>query len=106
MTLSAQEQMAQEDWTQDGAFMDADGRRVRCYDDVVLSRSISVDGGVRTSVSEVPAGTICTVLFFSTGSIGVAQLECYVGEDAFTFGYEELSKLKLHMTNEEKYPRS
>ena len=105
MTLSARAQMESEEWTQDGAFAGSDGRSVRCYDDVILSRAIPVDGGVRTDASEVPAGTIATVLFYSTGSVGVAQLECYVGDDAFTFGYEELSRLKLHMTNEEKYPR-
>jgi hypothetical protein len=97
--------MAVEECTQEGAFTGSDGRSVRCYDDVVLSRTVPVDGGVRTDVDEVPPGTVGTVLFYSTGPIGVAQLECYVGEDAFTFGYEELSKLKLHMTNEEKYPR-
>jgi len=105
VTLSPREQMALEDWTQEGAFTGSDGRSVRCYDDVVLARTIPVDGGVRTDVDEVPPGTVGTVLFYSTGPVGVAQLECYVGEDAFTFGYEELSKLKLHMTNEEKYPR-
>ncbi len=105
MTLAPREQMALEDWTQEGAFTGSDGRSVRCYDDVVLSRTIPVDSGVRTDVDEVPPGTVGTVLFYSTGPVGVAQLECYVGEDAFTFGYEELSKLKLHMTNEEKYPR-
>ncbi len=106
MTKSPVDQMAIEEWTQEGAFGGADGRPVRCYDDVVLARPISVDGGVRTDVEEVPAGTICTVLFYSRGPVGVAQLECYVGEDGFTFGYEELARLKLHMTNEEKYPRS
>ena len=97
--------MESEEWTQDGAFAGSDGHLVRCYDDVILSRSIPVEGGVGTDVEEVPPGTIGTVLFYSTGPVGVAQLECYVGEDAFTFGYEELSKLKLHMTNEEKYAR-
>ena len=29
----------------------------------------------------------------------------YVGEDAFTFGYEDMRFLRLHMTNEEKYSR-
>jgi hypothetical protein len=105
VTLSPREQMAVEECTQEGAFTGSDGLSVRCYDDVVLSRTVPVDGGVRTDVDEVPPGTVGTVLFYSTGPIGVAQLECYVGEDAFTFGYEELSKLKLHMTNEEKYPR-
>ena len=105
MTLSPGEQMDREAWTQDGAFAGSDGRPVRCYDDVILSRSIPVDGGVGTAVSEVPPGTICTVLFYSTGPVGVAQLECYVGEHGFTFGYEEISKLQLHMTGDEKYPR-
>ncbi len=105
MTLSAHDQIKPEEWTQDGTFAGSDGRPVRCYDDVILSRAIPVDGGVRTDLNEVPSGTIATVLFYSTGSIRLAQLECYVGEDAFTFGYEELSRLKLHMTNEEKYPR-
>ncbi|MDP3803689.1 hypothetical protein [Brevundimonas sp.] len=105
MTKLPRDQMESETWTQDGAFAGSDGRAVRCYDDVVLSRAIPVDGGVGTAVDEVPAGTVGTVLFYSTGPVGVAQLECYVGDDAFTFGYEELSRLKLHMTNEEKYAR-
>jgi hypothetical protein len=105
MTSTAEQKMAAEEWTQDGTFIGADGRPVRCYDDVVLSRPIPVSGGVGTEVAEVPAGTICTVLFYSLGPVGAAQLECDVGEDAFTFGYEELAHLSLHMTNEEKYPR-
>jgi hypothetical protein len=105
VTLSAKELMALEKWTQDDAFVGRDGRLVRCYDDVILARPIPVEGGVRTDVSIVPEGTIATVLFYSKGPVGCAQLECYVGEDAFTFGYEEISQLSLHMTNEEKYPR-
>ena len=104
MTLSPSEKMDREEWTQNGAFAGSDGRLVRCYDDVILSRSIPVEGGVRTDASEVPPGTICTVLFYSTGPIGVAWLECDVGGDGFAFGFEEISQLRLHMTIEEKYP--
>ena len=78
---------------------------VRCYDDVVLTRELAVEGGVRTAVPTVPPGTIATVIFFQAGPPVTAQLECYVGEDAFTFGYEEMRFLRLHMTNEEKYGR-
>jgi hypothetical protein len=92
-------------WRQDVSFVGADGRDVRCYDDVALARPLAVEGGVGTDVSEVPAGTIATVLFVIGDDKELAQLECYVGETAFTFGYEETRFLALHMTNEEKYPR-
>ena len=94
-----------EEWTQDGGFVGSDGRWVRCYDDVILSRPLAVEGGVRTDVAEVPVGTICTVLFYSKGPVGMAQLECDVGDDGLAFGEEELSAVKLFKTNEEKYPR-
>jgi len=45
------------------------------------------------------------VLSYTLGPKSVAQLECYVGEQEFAFGFEDLSHLKLHMTNEEKYAR-
>ena len=92
-------------WQQDVSFVGTDGRDVRCYDDVVLARPLAVEDGVGTDVSEVPAGTVATVLFVIGDEKELAQLECYVGETAFTFGYEETRFLTLHMTNEEKYPR-
>ena len=94
-----------EEWTQDGGFFGSDGRWVRCYDDVILSRPIPVESAVRTNVAEVPAGTICTVLFYSKGPAAKAELECCVGENAFAFGYEEVSALKLFATYEEKNSR-
>jgi hypothetical protein len=95
--------MSAVEWTQDGSFEGTDGRPVRAYDDVVLFREIEVEGGFKTNVETVPIGTIATVLFFTPGPDGIAQLECYVGEEGFTFGYCETNLLRLHMTNEEKY---
>ncbi len=105
MTPSVLGRMKAEEWTQDGAFVGSDGRPVRCYDDIILSRAIPVDEGFGTDVQRVEEGTICTVLFYSLRPVGMAQLECYVGKGAPIFGYEEISHLRLHMTNEEKYPR-
>ena len=93
------------DWSETATFIGADGRVVRCMDDVITSREVEVSDGVRTDVSVVPAGTVGTVLFVSMSNPQAAQLELYVGEDAFTFGHEEARFLRLHMTNEEKYAR-
>lgn len=88
-----------------GGFVDCGGKSVRAYDDIALLRSIPVSGGIPGDVFEVRAGAICTVLMYSQGVKPIAYLECGVGGSGFAFGFEELSRLKLHMTNEEKYPR-
>src|SRR5579871_4695385 len=88
-------------WVQEGAFADADGNSVRAYDDVMLTREIPVEAGVRTQVASVPAGATGTVLFFVPGIDGVAELEIAVADNAFTFGIEETRRLRLHTTNEE-----
>lgn len=105
MTLAPKDQMAVEEWTQEGAFVGADGRVVRCYDDVVLSRSIPVEVVSGDFVGDAPAGTVGTVLFYSKGPVGVAQLELDIESNPMIIAHEELSRLSLHMTNEEKYPR-
>ncbi|MFC5371106.1 hypothetical protein ACFPIF_00995 [Brevundimonas faecalis] len=105
MRLDPREQMYLEDWTQDGSFIGNDGRSVRCYDDVVLSRPISVDAPMGNFQGDAPVGTVGTVLFYSKGPVGVAQIELYIADHPMVIGYEELSKLKLYMTNEEKYAR-
>jgi hypothetical protein len=91
-------------WVQEGSFEGTDGHRVRAYDDVVLTREIPVRDGVRTTVASVPAGTVGTVLFFVPGPTGLAELELNV-LGGFAFGIEETRRLRLHQTNEEKYPR-
>ena len=91
-------------WTQDGTFAGADGKSVHAYDDVVLLRDIKPENDP-TSPYVVPAGTTGTVLFFSDRVDGVAQLELYWDPKAVVLGYEDQRHLRLHMTNEEKYPR-
>jgi len=105
VTLSPREQMAKEEWTQEGAFFGGDGRPVRCYDDVVLSRPIPVEVDIGDFAGDAPKGTIGTVLFYSKGPVGVAQLELKLDNQPMIIAYEELSRLSLHMTNEQKYTR-
>jgi hypothetical protein len=102
MTHSPEQRADGQVWTTDGVFAGADGRAIGYCDDVLLTRAIAVRDGVRTTVSEVPEGTICTVMFWTEGPNVLADLECYIGEDAFAFGYEEGTHLKLHQSAEEK----
>jgi len=98
-----------EDWRMEGSFQDPDGKSVRPYDDVVVSRPIEIAGGwLRDKVTEtLPAGSIGTVLMFTAGPEGWTHLEMYRPESVggFGFSYEKIEFLRLHMTNEEKYPR-
>ena len=93
-----------ERWTQDGDFPDVDGTRVRAYDDVVLlSETLSEDNfGIR-----VPAGTVGTVLFHCGDADGLLQLEVYPEpiRSGVDIGYARPSQVRLHQTNEKKYPR-
>ena len=91
-------------WTQDGTFRGADGVAVRAYDDVVLLRDIKPENDP-SAADVVPAGTTGTVLFFSTRSDGVAQLELSWRPRQVVIGYEDQRFLRLHMTNEQKYAR-
>ena len=93
------------EWTQDGAFAGSEGRLVRCYDDVVLLRSIAVSGGTAGRSVTMPAGTIGTVLFYSTGATPMAELEFRLEGHGIAFGQAGLMHLRLHQTNEQKYPR-
>ena len=91
-------------WTQDGDFPDVDGARVRAYDDVVLlSETLSEDDfGIK-----VPAGTVGTVLFHCGDETGLIQLEVYPepSRPGIDIGYTRPSQVRLHQTNEQKYPR-
>jgi hypothetical protein len=88
---------------QDGSFDDADGRLVRAYDDVVLLRDVLPENDADAAYV-ARAGSTGTVLFFSINPDGVAQIE--LNEWAPTVCvFEDQRFLKLHMTNEEKYPR-
>ncbi len=82
------------DWTQDGAFLGADGKPVRAYDDVVLLRDIAPENDP-ASPYVVPAGTTATVLFFSERAEGVAQLELNWDTTAVVLGYEDQRYLRL-----------
>ncbi|MBC7669621.1 MAG: hypothetical protein H7236_14510 [Gemmatimonadaceae bacterium] len=91
-------------WTQDGSFRGADGKPVRAYDDVVLLRDIVPENDPKSPYI-VPAGTTGTILFFNERADGVAQPELDWDPVAVVLGYEDQRHLRLHMTNEEKYPR-
>lgn len=91
-------------WTQDGTFLDADGVAVCAYDDVSLLKAIPIEGD-ESSDYRVPVGTIGTVLFHSGDTGGCLQLELYWPEGSFVFGYCTPGDVRLHMTNEQKYPR-
>jgi hypothetical protein len=93
-------------WTQDGAFSGADGKSIRAYDDVALLREAPIESSqFETKLKTAPAGTTGTVLFFTPGPDGVAQLELNLDAQGLCFAIEETRFLRLHMTNEEKYPR-
>jgi len=88
---------------QHGSFDDADGRLVRAYDDVVLLRDVLPENDADAAYV-ARAGSTGTVLFFSINPDGVALIELNEwGPTVCVF--EDQRFLKLHMTNEEKYPR-
>ena len=91
------------DWTQDGTFADAEGSRVRCYDDVALLEPTGSEPDGKGSVIMLPEGTSGTVLFFTTGEPCWLQIEYET--EGVVFGQVEASKVRLHLRNEEKYPR-
>lgn len=96
--------LPQYEWRQDGTFLDIDGSSVRAYDDVLLLDEIAIEGDVEGAFV-IPAGTVATVLFFQAEADGVAELECYWPENGFSFGFACTNRLRLHMANEQKYPR-
>ncbi len=90
-------------WEQEGSFAGADGRSVRAYDDVALLRDVLPENDVNAAYL-AKAGSTGTILFFSTRPDGVAQIELN-DWGSVVLAYEDQRYLKLHMTNEEKYPR-
>jgi len=90
-------------WEQEGSFVGSDGRPIRAYDDVVLLRDVLPENDPDAGYL-AKAGSTGTVLSYSTKREGVAQLELYAW-NTVVLGYEDQRFLKLHMTNEEKYPR-
>jgi hypothetical protein len=92
-------------WKQEGWFQGADGRRIRAYDDVTLLRDVLPENDGNAAYL-ARAGSTGTVLFFSSRPDGVAQIELEFGPwNAVVLAYEDQRFVKLHMTNEEKYPR-
>ena len=92
-------------WNDDSStFVSADGNSVKDYDDVLLTRPVPVFAGVRWAGGDAQPGCLATVLMFSTGPRGVAQLECYCEPDGFAFGWEETCHLRLYKNTEEKWP--
>jgi hypothetical protein len=92
-----------QDWTQDGTFADSTGTLVRCYDDVALLEATHSEPDSNSSVLTLPAGTLGTVLFFTTGEPCWLQLEYETA--GVVFGVVEGSRTSLHMRNEEKHRR-
>ena len=93
-------------WDDDGCFFEgADGRQVKRKDDVLLTRPVPVSSGAGWRGGDAQPGCRATVLMFSSGPRGVAELECYSEPQGFAFGWEETSYLKLHRTTEEKWPK-
>lgn len=93
-------------WNDDNStFVAADGKSVKDKDDVLLTRPVPVTSGARWQGGAAQPGCVATVLMFSTGPRGVAQLECYCEPDGFAFGWEETRHLRLHKTTEEKWPK-
>ena len=93
----------QQDWTQDGTFTDSYGNNVRCYDDVSLLEAAESEPGGNGAVITLPDGTSGTVLFFTIGEPCWLQLEYET--PGMVLGVVKASKTKLHLRNEEKYPR-
>ncbi len=92
-----------QNWTQEGTFLDSNGTRVRCYDDVILIEAGGLEPDNNGSVIILPAGTSGTVLFFTTDEPCMLEIE-YVTR-GIVFGVIEASKVRLHLLNEEKYRR-
>ncbi len=93
-------------WSDDAAtFVGADCRFIKEYDDVLLTRPVPVANGACWEGGDAQPGCVATVLMFSTGARGIAQLECCGEPGGFAFAWEETSYLKLHRTTEEKWPR-
>ena len=93
-------------WNDDySTFVGADGKSIKDKDDVLLTRPVPVSSGVRWTGGDAQPGCVATVLMFSTGPRGVAQLECYCEPDGFAFGWEQTCHLRLHRTTEEKWPK-
>jgi len=93
----------QQDWTQEGTFADGDGNHVRCYDDVALLEAADSEPDGKGVVITLPEGATGTVLFFTIGD--PCWLELEYETPGMVFGVVEASKTKLHLRNEEKYPR-
>ena len=92
-----------QNWTQEGTFGDSEGTRVRCYDDVALLEVTSSEPDGNGYAIVLPEGTSGTVLFFTTGEPCWLEIEYNV--HGIVFGVVEALKTKLHLRNEEKYPR-
>lgn len=91
-------------WRQDGTFPDSDGAQVRAYDDVVLLKA-ALPENKGDAAHVIPVGTTATVLFHGGDAETPLQLEACWPENSFCIAYALPRDVKLHMTNEEKYPR-
>ena len=77
---------------------------MRACDDVVLLRETLSDDDFG---SRVQAGTIGTVIFHCGDATGLLQLEVYPQPEraGVEIGYAHPMDVRLHQTNEQKYPR-
>jgi hypothetical protein len=94
----------QQEWSQDGTFVDSEGVRVRAYDDVELLEAATSEPDANGSVLLIPAGATGTVLFYSTGEPCLLQLEYDM--PGMIHGAVEAHKTRLFQRNEEKYSRN
>lgn len=94
------------DWTadEDASFLAGDGSVIRRHDDVSLIEAAPVKWqGIGGPWKEAPAGSLATVLFFTTAEPIETHLECYV-DDGFCLVETPAKNLRLAMRYEEKWP--
>ena len=90
-------------WSQDGTFEDAFGTAVHAYDDIALLEDWGSQPDSKGSIIPLPKGTSGTVLFYTEDKPSILHIEWEV--PGAVFGVVEAAKTKLHLRNEEKYPR-
>lgn len=93
----------EQQWSQDGYFLDRDKNRVKAYDDVsLLVTTANVKNGT-VLINEIIEGTIGTVFFHSDRNPTLLEIECDVKDGiAFAINYPS-DKVLLVRTTEEKW---
>jgi len=91
-----------DDWVQEGEFLDAGGKAVRSYDDVILLDAVPQHAAGNVSVEIIPSGSRCTVLFFTASAPQLVDLECYLDRQGFAFALVPADRLRLLQRREDK----